>query len=419
MTLQVTIGLLSQKRGNILYKYSKEKRRKKLNILLKVSISCVIVFAVIVSGVVVAKIKDATGKNAIPVSIVENVLSPKEVSLVMVGDNLLHMSLVKNAETPDGSMNFDSLYEELFPYFQQADLSVIVQETVLGGKELGYSGYPMFNSPQEVGDSIAKAGFDVVLHATNHTLDKGAKGVENTLEFWKKYPDITVLGINESAEKQSNITFLEKNGIEFALLNYTDSTNGIPKPYGKEYLINTVDEERIKKDLAIAEENAEFTIVFMHWGTEYALCENQFQQNLAKLMCEYGADLIMGSHPHVLEPVKWIEAENGNKALVFYSLGNYVSRQKEVNNLLGGLAKVKICRESTDNVYIVESSLMPIVTHYNTNSRGFRVYPLKEYTDELASLHGVNLYDGKLTVERLRNTVDKVFLENTAVKIDY
>lgn len=402
-----------------MYKYSKERKRKKLDILLKVSVSCAVVLAVIVSGVIFAKIRDNASETTIPVSVAETILPPKEVSLVMVGDNLLHMSLVRNGENPDGSMNFDSLYEELLPYFQDADLSVIVQETVLGGKELGYSGYPLFNSPQEVGDSIAKAGLDIVLHATNHTLDKGAKGVENTLEFWKKYPDITVLGINESFDEQNSITYIEKNGIKFALLNYTDSTNGIPRPSGKEYLVNTVDEEKIKNDLTIAEENAEFTIVFMHWGTEYALSENHFQQKLATMMCEYGADLIMGSHPHVLEPVKWIETENGNKALVYYSLGNYVSRQKEVNNLLGGLATVKIRREDTDNVYIEESSLMPIVTHYNVNSRGFRVYPLKKYTDELASTHGVNLYDGKLTVERLRNTVDKVFADNTAVKIDY
>ncbi len=402
-----------------MYKYSKERKRKKLNIFLKVLVSFTVIIAVITSGVIFAKIRKNTNKSDIPVSVTKNILLPKEVSLVMVGDNLLHMSLVRNAEQAEGTMNFDSLYEELLPYFHNADLSVIVQETVLGGKELGYSGYPLFNSPQEVGNSIVKAGFDIVLHSTNHTLDKGAKGVENTLEFWKNYPDVTVLGINESFEKQNTVTYLEKNGIKFALFNYTDSTNGIPRPSGKEYLVNTVDEEKIKNDLAIAEENAEFTIVFMHWGTEYSLSENQSQQNLATMMCEYGADLIMGSHPHVLEPVKWIESENGNKALVYYSLGNYVSRQKKVNNLLGGLATVKICRENTDNVYIKESSLMPIVTHYNVNSRGFRVYPLKDYTDELASSHGVNLYDGKLTVERFRNTVDKVFGENTAVKIDY
>lgn len=400
-------------------KYSKIHRQKKIKFLIRAGISCSVVLAVILAGVTAAKFVHVTKENEKPVVKIENPFVPDEVSLVMVGDNLLHTPLIRNAEREDGTLNFDSLYEEMLPYFQEADLSVIVQETVLGGKELGYSGYPMFNSPQEVGDSIVRAGFDVVLHSTNHTLDKGAKGVENTLEFWKKYPEVTVLGINESIDKQNSITYLEKNGIKFALLNYTDSTNGIPKPSGKEYLVNTVNEEKIKSDLLIAEENAEFTIVFMHWGTEYSLTENEFQTNLAKLMCENGADLIMGSHPHVLEPVKWVESESGNKALVYYSLGNYVSRQKEANNLLGGMATVKICRNNDNSIYIKECSIMPIVTHYNVNSRGFRVYPLKDYTDELASQHGVTQYDGKVSVERFRATFEKVFEGNTAITLDY
>lgn len=400
-------------------KYSKVRREKKIKFFIRAGISCAVVLAVILAGVAAAKIVHISTENEKPVVKIENPFVPDEVSLVMVGDNLLHTPLIRNAEREDGTLNFDSLYEEMLPYFQDADLSVIVQETVLGGKELGYSGYPMFNSPQEVGDSLMRAGFDIVLHSTNHTLDKGAKGVENTLDFWKKYPEVTVLGINESVDRQNSITYLEKNNIKFALLNYTDSTNGIPKPSGKEYLVNTVNEERIKNDLLIAEQNAEFTIVFMHWGTEYSLKENEFQTNLAKVMCENGADLIMGSHPHVLEPVKWVEAENGNKALVYYSLGNYVSRQKEANNLLGGMATVKISRKKDNSIYIKESSIMPTVTHYNVNSRGFRVYPLKDYTDELASQHGVAQYDGKVSVERFRTTFEKVFEGNTAVQLDY
>jgi poly-gamma-glutamate synthesis protein (capsule biosynthesis protein) len=400
-------------------KYSKIHRQKKIKFLIRASISCGVILAVVLAGVVFAKFVYITKINEKPVVKIENPFVPDEVSLVMVGDNLLHTPLIKNAEQEDGTLNFDNLYEEMVPYFQEADISVIVQETVLGGKELGYSGYPMFNSPQEVGDSLVRAGFDVVLHSTNHTLDKGAKGVENTLEFWKKYSEVTVLGINESIEKQNSITYLEKNNIKFALLNYSDSTNGIPKPYGKEYLVDTVNEEKIKNDLTIAEQNAEFTIVFMHWGTEYSLKETEFQTNLATMMCENGADLILGSHPHVLEPVKWVEAENGNKALVYYSLGNYVSRQKEANNLLGGMARLKISRNKDDSLSIKEASLMPIVTHYNTDSRGFRVYPLKDYTDELASQHGVNQFDGKVSIERFKNTVEKVFEGNTAVTLDY
>ena len=402
-------------------RYSELRREKKIKFLKKVLLAISIALGVILAGILTTIILKNIPDTVAPAikSQEKEVKKPSEVSLVMVGDNLLHMPVIRNGEQEDGTYNFDSLYEVLKPYFENADISVIVQETVLGGEELGYSGYPMFNTPQAVGDSLVNAGFDVVLHATNHTLDKGSKGVKNTLEYWKKHPEVTVLGINDSQEKQDQITYYEKNDIKFAMLNYTDSTNGIPLPQDKKYLVNTVDEERIIRDLSIAEENADFTIVFMHWGVEYHLSESQAQTKLATLMCENGADLIMGSHPHVIQPVKWIEADNGNKALVFYSLGNYVSRQKEANNLLGIMADVKIYKDIDGKTFVKEASVMPTVTHYNVNSRGFKVYPLKDYTDELASMHGVAQYDGKVSIERFKNTFLSVFKENAAVLLDY
>ena len=403
-----------------LQRYSVTKKEKKIKIL-KVSLLCIGISVLLVAlGITAANIIYNIDRDVPVVSINPfELIPPKEVTLSMVGDNLLHMPLIKNGEQIDGTYNFDSLYEEMKPYFEESDISVIVQETVLGGEEFEYSGYPLFNTPQEAGDSIKKAGFDVVLHATNHTLDKGAKGIENTLQYWKNHPDITVLGINESFDKQNEIAYCEKNEIKFALLNYTDSTNGIPLPSEKEYLLNVADEEKIISDLKLAEQNADFTVVFMHWGTEYSLKENEYQKNLAAKMCEYGADLIMGSHPHVIEPVKWIDAENGNKALVFYSLGNYVSRQKEAENLLGIIGTVKIVKEQNKKPYISEATVMPTVTHYNVNSRGFKVYPLKDYTDDLASVHGVSQYDGKVSVERFRKIFESVFAESGFVNLDY
>ncbi len=402
-------------------RYSEMRKQKKLILIKKILLSLCVAVIVIIAGISTSLLlnKNSSSVSTISKNTTENTVKSTNVSLVMVGDNLLHMPLIKNGENSDGTYNFDSLYSEMKPYFKDADISVIVQETPLGGAELGFSGYPLFNSPQEVGDAIAYAGFDIVLHATNHALDKGAKGLENTMTYWKNHEDITVLGINNSQEEQDGIDYYKKNGIKFALLNYTDSTNGIPLPSQKKYIVNTVDEEKIKKDLYEAEKNADFTIVFMHWGTEYKFTENESQSQLASFMCENGADLIMGSHPHVIEPVKWVEAENGNRALVFYSLGNYVSRQKEVNNLLGIMGCVDIQKDIFGKVSITKASVTPTVTHYNTNSRGFKVYPLKNYTDELASTHGVAQYDGKVTVERFKNIFEKVFKDNTTVELDY
>ena len=401
-------------------RYSEIKREKRIKFFKTTAIILICAVVVIAAGILTSLFIKHTSTGAVVVNKIEEItLNPTEVSLVMVGDNLLHTPLIKNAETTDGTHNFDSLYKEMKPYFENADISVIVQETILGGSEFKYSGYPMFNSPQAVGDAIVDAGFDVVLHATNHTLDKGSKGVENTLEYWKNHPEVKVLGINESFDEQNEVSIYEKNGIKFALLNYTDSTNGIPLPSGKEYLVNKVNEEKIISDLKHAENNADFTIVFMHWGVEYHFEESKSQSDLAALMCENGADLIMGSHPHVIQPAEWIETENGNKALVFYSLGNYVSRQKEAANLLGIMANVKIYNKGDGTVFIKEASVMPTVTHYNVNSRDFKVYPLKDYTDDLASVHGVSQYDGKVSVERFKNIFENVFKDNTAVSLDY
>ena len=401
-------------------RYSEVKKEKRIKFLKMTAVVLISAVVVVGAGILTSVfLKHSSTAATVFNKIEEITLNPTEVSLVMVGDNLLHMPLIKNGEQPDGTYNFDTLYEVMRPYFEKADMSVIVQETVLGGSEFKYSGYPLFNTPQAVGDSIKKAGFDIVLHATNHTLDKGAKGVENTIEYWKKHPEIKILGINESSDLQKKVTIYEKNGIKFALLNYTDSTNGIPLPNNKKYLVNTVDEEKIISDLIYAESNADFTIVFMHWGVEYHFEESKSQSDLAALMCLNGADLIMGSHPHVIQPAKWIEAENGNKALVFYSLGNYVSRQKEAANLLGIMANVKIYNKGDGTVFIKEASVMPTVTHYNVNSRCFRVYPLKGYTDDLAAVHGVSQYDGKVSVERFKNIFENVFKENTTVSLDY
>lgn len=401
--------------------FYKNKKMRKCKIKL-ICLSCLLILIVISAGVITTKFTYRLDPRDIKTVETLNHKKEKpktnELTLVMVGDNLLHMPLIANGKTENGEYNFDSLYKEMLPYFQNADISVIVQETILGGHTLEYSGYPLFNSPQEVGDSLVRSGFDVVLSATNHTLDKGERGILNTIEFWKKYPDMKVLGIHDSLESYDTVTYMEKNGIKLALLNYTDSTNGISLSDSKKYMVNTVDKKKIERDLSIAEENADFTIVFMHWGTEYSFSADTRQQELAQFMTERGADLIMGSHPHVVEPVEWIETENGGKALVYYSLGNYVSRQKEVANLVGAMGKVKICSNAEQGAYIDSASIMPTVTHYNTNSREFAVYPLKDYTNDLAEKHGVSQYDGKVSVERFRKVFDNVFSLCTAVTVE-
>lgn len=330
------------------------------------------------------------------------------INILTLGDNLLHMPVVNSGRQSDGTYKFGHLYENIRDYIEKADLAVIGQETPFGGAEFGYSGYPMFNSPSDMGKTLYEEGFNVILHASNHILDKGVKGAENTLSFWKAYPDVTVLGVNESPEAKEKVVIKEVKGAKLALLNYTYGTNGITLPYGKEYLVNYIDEEKIHSDAVFAEENADFTVAFMHWGTEYRMKPDSSQKELAKKMCEWGIDLVIGAHPHVIEPFEIIEAENGNKMPVYYSLGNYVSRQKEARNLLGALADVTL-KYDGKSVTIENCSFVPIVTHYNTACNKFSVYPLSEYSNELAAQHGVRQYDGEITVEEWQKIIADTF----------
>ncbi len=346
-------------------------------------------------------------------SVVPAVAQPEPIdetiTLVTVGDNLLHMPVIRSGLKSDGSYEFSHIFQKLQPVFEYADIAVIGQETVFAGEKYGYSGYPLFNSPSDMGKTLVDEGFDIILHASNHVLDKWADGVENTLKFWDNYPDITVLGINKNEEAKNEVNIIERKGTKIAVLNYTYGTNGLKAPADKKYLVNYIDEDKIKSDADFSEINADFTVAFMHWGTEYATKPDAFQKDLCQKMCNWGVDLIIGSHPHVIQPVEWYESEdNSNKMLVYYSLGNFVSRQLEARNLLGALADVTL-KYDGKNVYIDEYKFVPIVTHYNTSFTDFDVYRLSDYNNNLAKLHGINGYDGAVSVERWKNMVKDVF----------
>lgn len=344
--------------------------------------------------------------------IVESNDSISIVSLVAVGDNLIHNSVLKSGRINDSTYNFDRLFDVMRDDFQEADIAIINQETILGGDFRPYDGYPNFNSPNELGDAIVKSGFDVVLQASNHTLDVGTQGVLNCIEYWKKQDDITYLGINDSQEERETIRVIERNGIRIALLNYTYGLNGRILPKDKPYLVNLIDTTMIKSDLEKAEILADFTIVFPHWGVEYVYKPNKEQTSLAKMMVRYGADLIIGTHPHVLQPIEWIETSNGNKALCYYSLGNYTSGQKATPRVLGGMAKIELKRIN-DSVFINNAGVVPLITHYEwvNGTSLHQTYKLSEYTERLEKRHSLNYYDSTFSVKTLKDLSEQIVKE--------
>lgn len=319
-------------------------------------------------------------------------VAPVSVNLIAVGDMLLHGGIHNSALQADGSYNYAHVFEHTKDRIAAADIAVANQEVILGGVELGVSSYPQFNSPQDFGDALVDAGFDVILHASNHTMDKDTVAVLNTIHFWKeKHPDITFLGINENQEERNTIRIVEKDGVKLAMLNYTYGLNGFSLPSDKPYLVNLMDEAHkteIAEDLKKAREEADFVIVYPHWGTEYVLEATDEQKQWAQFFADNGADLIIGTHPHVVEPVEWITASDGRQTLVYYSLGNYISIQYYNYSMLGGFAEVTITKDSS-GTYISDYDMDFLVTHYTAGRTEMTTYFLSDYTDELASRHAI------------------------------
>lgn len=328
-----------------------------------------------------------------------------EVKVSMVGDILLHDRIEKYSVQEDGSYNFSAVFRNTWDEIRSADIALVNQEVILGGAELGISGYPAFNGPHEVGDALVEAGFDVVLHATNHALDKrGKEGLLRCIEFWEEtYPEIGVLGIHDSKEDQEELYIIEENGIRIAILNYTYGTNGIPLPSDMPYAVDLLDEERVISDLQKAEELADFVIVCPHWGTEYRLTPDKSQKKWAKLFLEYGVDLVLGTHPHVIEPIEWLtQEETGEKMLVYYSIGNFVnwtsgSGKGVANRMVGGIANVTIRMDENGKAYIAEYGVDAIVCHTQAKTNGITVYTLSEYSEELADKNAIRKQDGNFS----------------------
>ena len=232
-----------------------------------------------------------------------------------------------NTDTYD----FSYVFEEVQKYLVDADIAVGNLETTFAGKDAVYSGYPNFNTPEQLAQDLVELGLDVVSTANNHSLDKRYAGLESTLDELDKV-NLLHTGTYRSEEEQNTIVTKNVNGINFAFLSFTYGTNGIPVPEGKEYCINLIDEDLILDQISKAKQlNPDLICVFMHWGDEYKLVQNSTQEKLADFLFENGVDIILGSHPHVLESMekRTITLEDGTTkdGFLIYSLGNFVSGQ--------------------------------------------------------------------------------------------
>lgn len=302
-----------------------------------------------------------------------------KAALAAIGDVLIHNSVYNDARTKDGGFDFKPMLEPVKDLLVQPDLLVANQESITGGEELGLSSYPLFNSPFQVGDALLDAGVDMVTMANNHTLDKREKGVLSATAYWDKI-GIPYTGAFRSAEDQAKLRIMERNGISFAFLAYTYGTNGIPVPEGKPYLVNLLDPDLMEKEIRDSKSRADFTVVSVHWGTEYQEEANTTQRELAQKLADWGADVIIGTHPHVLQTIEWVTAADGRRTLVMYSLGNFLSAQEKTIQLVGGIGQVEAVKTVTGGrveLRLEKPSFTPVYTSY-ANWRNYRVIPMGE-----------------------------------------
>jgi poly-gamma-glutamate synthesis protein (capsule biosynthesis protein) len=269
------------------------------------------------------------------------VITTDTIRLLFGGDFMQHMPQVNAARTPDGSYDYSRSTEYIAPMFREADVAVINLETTISTTG-HYSGYPCFASPVEVVDEFETMGIDIALLANNHCCDRMARGIETTIEELNRR-NIAHTGVyTDSVDyAQNNILYFERGGVRFALVNYTYGTNGIPVPKGK--LVNLIDTTIIKRDLrTIDRDSVACVIACMHWGNEYERHENREQRRLAEVLQREGVDIIIGSHPHVVQP---FYADSTN--VLFYSLGNLVSNQQRHYTDGGLIAEVEVIRCDT------------------------------------------------------------------------
>ncbi|MDH6535421.1 poly-gamma-glutamate capsule biosynthesis protein CapA/YwtB (metallophosphatase superfamily) [Parabacteroides sp. PM5-20] len=310
----------------------------------------------------------------------ETVVLPDTLKLLFVGDVMVHSRQFEAAlyEGGDSMYNFHPTLQYIQEYISSADFSMANLEVPFGGKP--YTGYPMFSSPPEIVDDLIKAGFNVFFTANNHVADKGKKGIEGTLEHLKKSGASFTGSFKDSLERAENYPLLvEAKNIKLCLLNYTYGTNGMP--VYKPNLVNRIDTLQIKKDLEKAKSQApDYIITCIHWGEEYQQKENENQRELARFLAENGSNLIVGAHPHVVQPFDKIITQKGDTVPVIYSLGNFVSNQRWRYSDCGIVFEV-ILVKSENRLALHSVAYEPFwVNRYNDHIRSlYRIIPVNDY----------------------------------------
>lgn len=409
---------------------TKKRKRRKLKKGFKIFLVIFSITLISIIGYIIIKPNKDNKTITKPNILNKNEDKHYEASLIAVGDYLIHSSVYKDANRLANGDGYD--FKPMISYIKEIvsnyDIAYYNQETILGGSELGLSDYPTFNSPYEAGDAMLDAGFNLVSLATNHTMDSGKKAVENSCKYWQSKENVLTAGSYCSEEERNKINIKEINNIKYTMLNYTYGTNGMP--VANDYLVNVwptdIDninnpekdtkyqayKKQVKEDIDKVKDKVDFLIVAMHWGVEYTHEPTAYEKDMASYLASLGVNLIIGTHPHVIQPVTWID-----DTLVIYSLGNFISAQYQNKNtctnykctteLMTSLKIEKDIKNNQTSVKITNVENELLYNYYNQSTwRNFKVIPfsnqkIKEYLPNYKEVY--NTY--KAVVQKMDNEI--------------
>ncbi len=407
---------------------SKKKRRKRrrLSKAGKILVGSFITILVVILGISIFKLLPSKKDEVIEVTSTPSieptqevvVEEPKSFTFVGVGDNLYHGALYYRQRMAGNGYNFDTYYDGTRSYTENADLAYINFETLCNGDEnYELSSYPLFNGPKEVVDAVYNAGFDWWSISSNHSMDTGASGLLEQLNtIHTKYPEIITTGSHTSQEDKDTPIVKEINGIRVGFLGYTYGLNGFSVPEDKPWLIDLIDKEQIKKDMEALSAVSDIQMVAMHWGNEYSTSISDEQKDLVEYMNELGVEVIIGTHPHVIEPAE-IYHGSSQDTLVYYSLGNYTSAQDEAPRMVGGMATFTVNYDPNTKVTsFTDTKFIPTVTWFDGGFNDWKTYTIMDYNNDLYATHRhVNDFD--LSKEWVINFVKSVWDDSSEVEL--
>ena len=360
---------------------------------------------------------------------------PVRLTFAAAGDNIVHESIYLEAAEKASAMAstdgytgqyyFDSMYgDDVRKIISEADISFVNQEGPISGEDA--SGYPNFNAPAEAGDALVDLGFDIVNVANNHMLDMEHRttGYKNTVEYWKT-KDVLMVGGYENETDYETLRFIERDGVKIAVLSFTYGTNGYSVNKNSTCVVPLIDDDTITSRIAEAKKEADLVFVSMHWGDENVTAVNSEQLRLAKLIADAGADVVIGHHTHTIQPVEWVTGEKGNKTLVIYSLGNFISTQIKAVNLVGLIVTFDIVKDEGMGAYVENPVVIPTVTDYASDVTELDSQSLAKRYDVTVSLlenyssvrawdHGVNVWDAfdfNYLKQMVESVIDAKFLK--------